>query len=104
MKAIHELEVCLCCGVPILEGRREIHHIVPAALGGTVTIPLCTSCHDAVDRMNFTDLDWGWFFAVMLQGTKEMRIIILKAVSLGAWLQKRRDDMIEADAASSKDN
>ena len=37
-------DVCFECGAPATER----HHIVPASLGGTKTIPLCGTCHAKV--------------------------------------------------------
>ena len=36
--------VCFECGAPATER----HHVVPASLGGTKTIPLCGECHAKV--------------------------------------------------------
>jgi hypothetical protein len=35
----------------------ERHHIVPAELGGIELRPLCTSCHDMVDRIPLNQWD-----------------------------------------------
>ena len=45
----------------------EDHHYVPQSLGGTATIPLCTSCHDAVDRMTWEKWDPGEAFVGLMQ-------------------------------------
>lgn len=40
--------VCFECGAPATER----HHVVPASLGGTKTIPLCGKCHAKVHEIN----------------------------------------------------
>lgn len=43
-----EPNVCFECGAPATER----HHVVPASLGGTKTIPLCGDCHAKVHRIS----------------------------------------------------
>ena len=43
-----EPNVCFECGAPATER----HHVVPASLGGTKTIPLCGDCHAKVHSIS----------------------------------------------------
>jgi hypothetical protein len=43
-KACGENEVCVECG----SKAHHRHHVVPQSLGGTFTVPLCTTCHAKV--------------------------------------------------------
>jgi hypothetical protein len=42
--------VCFECGC---DGEIHYHHVVPKILGGTKTVPLCSSCHGKVHGINF---------------------------------------------------
>lgn len=49
IEATHiDQNVCFECGAPATER----HHVVPASLGGTKTIPLCTDCHAKIHDIN----------------------------------------------------
>lgn len=39
---------CFECGAPAYEN----HHVVPVALGGTKTVPLCYTCHDKIHDLH----------------------------------------------------
>ena len=80
--------VCFECGAPATER----HHIVPASLGGTKTVPLCGICHAKIH-----DVD----------GKRRIRIAELTKAALDAkkargetWI--RNTDTTAAVAASSK--
>ena len=40
--------ICFECGAP----SEDNHHVVPKALGGTKTVPLCTKCHGLVHNID----------------------------------------------------
>ena len=44
--------ICFECAVPA----QHWHHVVPRALGGTKTLPLCEACHGKVHAHDFTNL------------------------------------------------
>jgi len=46
-----ESNICFECGSDM---NIHNHHVVPKVLGGTKTIPLCTSCHSKVHSKNLT--------------------------------------------------
>jgi len=48
---IVEDNICFECG---FKGELHQHHVVPQVLGGTRTIPLCTSCHSKVHSKDLT--------------------------------------------------
>lgn len=80
--------VCFECGAPATER----HHIVPASLGGTKTVPLCGICHAKIH-----DVD----------GNRRTRIAELTKVALDAkkargetWV--RNTDTRAANAASAR--
>lgn len=47
----YESNICFECGS--IE-KIQNHHVVPKILGGTKTIPLCTSCHSKVHSKDLT--------------------------------------------------
>jgi len=44
---------CFECGAD--KGPFHQHHVVPRALGGTRTLPLCAACHGLIHGLDFTD-------------------------------------------------
>jgi len=61
----HEPRTCFVCRVVEWFGKdktvpfEEHHWPVPRRLGGTQTVSLCVTCHDALDRTRIRD--WPWF-------------------------------------------
>lgn len=41
-------DTCFACGTPLRPGNTENHHVLPTI--NNLTVPLCLSCHDLVDR------------------------------------------------------
>ena len=78
---------CVACGIPTCAGRRELHHFpIPKRHGGTHTVPLCSACHDLVDRTpldewpaDFQATAWQSMWASM---SREGRLFFMKCVSL----------------------
>lgn len=44
MRCRMQNRICFECGAPATEE----HHVIPACLGGTKTVPLCLRCHSLV--------------------------------------------------------
>lgn len=53
MNRKHRAKICFECG-PVGDDESLMdHHVVPWALGGTRTVPLCEECHGKIHRRSF---------------------------------------------------
>jgi hypothetical protein len=55
---------CWACEIPTWPDRQELHHVIPAVLGGDKLVRLCTPCHDWIDRAHPEDRERFFHVAV----------------------------------------
>lgn len=80
---MRKIEQCVVCG----DYRHcEMHHIKPGSMGGKMTVPLCLSCHEQIDRTPLGDWDAGEAFGAMSglwnKCSKPERLLLLKFLSV----------------------
>jgi hypothetical protein len=82
---VRHMKTCYCCSNKLHKRNTELHHFPnPKRLGGKSTIPLCSLCHNLIDRFNLED--WP---IDMITSAKESwvnvpeswKLIILKVLS-----------------------
>lgn len=81
---------CWACGV---SSKCERHHIEPQEFGGKDNpeniVPLCTVCHDILDRYRWQRLEiWSWFSKEVARepGPRWARLMLLEFMRLISWL------------------
>ena len=83
---MHPDNVCYCCGMHLCKNDTEWHHFPLSKInGGSNVIPLCTTCHNHIDRINLSDFDESFaddIYKIMLDKNRHTRIFILKMVSI----------------------
>lgn len=73
---------CAACEKSIERRKTEQHHFpTPKRLGGTLTVPLCRTCHTMIDRINLEDWPLDWWFAAWAEMPMEARLLIFKIMS-----------------------
>lgn len=79
-----EEETCYACDRPVVKGCYEIHHVKPQCVGGEgdMTVVLCRTCHDLVDRVPLAKWPIDMYLTALKQSTYEVRLVLLKALSL----------------------
>lgn len=73
---------CSACEIEVTKRETENHHFpTPKRLGGTMTIPLCRTCHDYVDRIKFENWPSDWWLTAWSETSTPGRLLILKTLS-----------------------
>lgn len=91
-----EDDICFCCKMPLCKNDTEKHHFpISKSNGGDVTVPICITCHNLVDRKNLAD--WPvWFteeiFELVLENKKSrvFNLLVLKMFKMINQLELER--------------
>jgi hypothetical protein len=87
-------DTCWACGDPLLNNNREMHHVRPKVAGGEggIVVPLCTTCHNMVDRTPLDKWPMDWIAVAAESVPRETRLLMLKVVSFAYWLAREQGD------------
>jgi len=96
----NELQTCIYCETVFTTSPSAVgdHFPVPARNGGTVTVPCCSTCHNAKDNLNIAD--WGpeMMSSVIADFPKlspHTRIFLARTLALITDLQREYPDRLE---------
>ncbi len=75
-------EVCFVCSVTLTKSSTELHHFpITKRCDGDMVIPLCTPCHDMIDRVPLEKWPVDWAFKALQGQNREGKLFLMKAVS-----------------------
>jgi len=76
------MATCSACEKEVTKRQTENHHFpIPKRLSGAMTIPLCRTCHDYVDRISLEDWPPEWWYSAWSETSTPGRLLILKTLS-----------------------
>jgi hypothetical protein len=78
---MEEVQDCYCCKMRLAKNDTEWHHFPMAKqFGGTLTVPLCTTCHNHIDRIPLAKWNPDTFVKgfIDLVSTREGRLFFMK--------------------------
>ena len=79
-------EKCFCCGMEVHKNDTEYHHYPISKInGGECVIPLCTTCHNHVDRVPMDKWALSMFFDLVVNMdnlNRVQRIFFMKMIKI----------------------